>query len=442
MFVLQVSALIGALATSVAAHGRVIEVVADGVWYQGYDPSFQYQPSPPTVIGWTAPETQDNGFVAPDAYANPDIICHKGATPGGASAKVAAGGTVSLFWSVWPESHHGPVIDYLANCEGNCSAVDKTSLNFFKISQGGVVDGSTAPGTWASDELIANNNTWEVTIPTDIAPGNYVLRHEIIALHSAGQDNGAQNYPQCINLQVTGTGANNPAGVAGTALYKSTDPGILFNLYSAPIEYTIPGPALISGEISGAQPSGGTLSVAPTLSPTPVDPSQLPSSAFTSSPVVVPSSGPSSIKSEVVPTSAFEPITQASPSSIITVTSYIDVSDCAAPTAAPASSSDELLAPSPVAITAAVAADTTPTSSVVLPTALVSQIDEILTVIPSGFLNSPFPAIPSPTPGSDANTPPLPEGTTLKDLLDWLSYILHKYFKHGGERNHARDLFR
>lgn len=43
----------------------------------------------------------------------------------------------------------------------------------------------------------ANNNTGSLTIPSDLKAGNYVLRHEIIALHSAGQEDGAQAYPQC-----------------------------------------------------------------------------------------------------------------------------------------------------------------------------------------------------------------------------------------------------
>jgi hypothetical protein len=41
-----------------------------------------------------------------------------------------------------------------------------------------------------------NGFTWTVKIPSSLAPGSYVLRHEIIALHSAGSSNGAQNYPQ------------------------------------------------------------------------------------------------------------------------------------------------------------------------------------------------------------------------------------------------------
>lgn len=91
---------------------------------------------------------------------------------------------------------------------------------------------------------MANNNTWSLTIPKNLKPGGYVLRHEIIALHSAGSTNGAQNYPMCINLKVSGTGTDLPAGVKGTALYKNTDAGILVNIYQTLSSYTVPGPAI------------------------------------------------------------------------------------------------------------------------------------------------------------------------------------------------------
>lgn len=41
-----------------------------------------------------------------------------------------------------------------------------------------------------------NGFSWNVKIPSSLASGSYVLRHEIIGLHSAGNPNGAQNYPQ------------------------------------------------------------------------------------------------------------------------------------------------------------------------------------------------------------------------------------------------------
>lgn len=167
---------------------------------------------------------------------------------------------MELQWTVWPDSHHGPVIDYLANCNGPCETVDKTTLEFFKIDGVGLLDDTSPPGTWATDTLIANNNSWTVTIPSDIATGNYVLRHEIIALHSANNVDGAQNYPQCVSLAITGTGDATPDGTLGEDLYTPTDPGISIDIYAALTTYIIPGPTLYSGAATETQ----TLPAAPT----------------------------------------------------------------------------------------------------------------------------------------------------------------------------------
>jgi cellulase len=92
------------------------------------------------------------------------------------------------------------VIDYLAACANNdCSTVDKTALKFAKIDQVGLHNGP-APGNWAVNDLVNNNNSWVVTVPSSLKAGAYVLRHEIVSLHAARSDNGAQNYPQCVNL--------------------------------------------------------------------------------------------------------------------------------------------------------------------------------------------------------------------------------------------------
>ncbi|GKT40480.1 polysaccharide monooxygenase Cel61a [Colletotrichum spaethianum] len=244
---LNPSSLLLALVATVAAHGHVDWLVADGVAYRGWDsPAFTYSPPTGPVVGWKI-DAPDNGFVEPVNFGTNDIICHKNGSPAGGHATVPAGAKIQLIWNTWPDSHKGPVIDYLAKCSGDCETVDKTSLNFFKIDAGGVVDMSLQNGKWADDVLIANSFTWTVQIPPTLAPGNYVLRHEIIALHSGGNPNGAQAYPQCFNLQVTGGGSLAPAGVKGTALYKSNDPGILFNIYTSPIVYPMPGPTLVSG---------------------------------------------------------------------------------------------------------------------------------------------------------------------------------------------------
>lgn len=262
---MSVTKLVGAVlgsAALVAGHGYVTGAVVDGTYHGGFIvDTYNYQTPYPDNIGWFEDAT-DNGFVDGSSYSSSDIICHKDAKNGALSASVKAGGDVELQWTEWPESHHGPVITYLANCDGDCTTVDKTSLKFFKIDEAGLIDDSNVPGTWASDNLISNNNSYTVTIPSSIAAGNYVLRHEIIALHSAGETNGAQNYPQCINLKVTGGGSDSPAGTLGTALYKNTDAGIKVNIYQSLSSYDIPGPALYSGASSGSGSSAATTAAA------------------------------------------------------------------------------------------------------------------------------------------------------------------------------------
>jgi cellulase len=204
-FKIQAAALLAALATTVSAHGGVRGVVADGTYFEAYNPSMQYQTPAPKVVGWSVPEQLDNGFVVPSMYSkNSKIACHKDATVGQAQATVAAGGKVERQWSVWPDSHKSPVLDYLAAIDGDFTSATYDDLSFVKIDESGYTG-----GTWASDALIKNNNTWTATIPLGLKSGNYVLRHKIIAFHSAAQKNGAQNYPQCINLKVTSPGSLN-----------------------------------------------------------------------------------------------------------------------------------------------------------------------------------------------------------------------------------------
>ena len=231
-------------------------------------PSFAQNP-PSSVVGWSIPEDQDYGFVLPDAYTNPNIICHKGATPAQIAVNVAAGGTVEVQWNTWPDSHHGPVIDYLANCNGECTTVDKTTLKFNKIDEAGLVSWDSQPGHWATDDLLAADKKWTVTILPNIAPGNYVLRHELIGLHGAFQDAGAQNYPQCINLKVSGSGTDALAnGTAGTALYTPTDPGIKVDIYNKLDSYQIPGPELYDGTSSNFNSSAGSVTNTPVVNST------------------------------------------------------------------------------------------------------------------------------------------------------------------------------
>ncbi|KAK5115894.1 hypothetical protein LTR62_000350 [Meristemomyces frigidus] len=253
---------------AVSAHGYLENAIIGGQTYFVGSPNWMYPgQNPASQPGWYA-YNQDDGFVAPVEYQNPDIICHKNATPGTSYLTVTAGTTIGLQWNTWPTGHHGDVLNQMAAVSGDFSTIDKTTLNFFATEVDGWHSGSN-PGLWATDTLIANNFTGEFTIPASIAPGNYILRHEIITLHAANNAGGAQNYPMCVNVKVVSSGAKVPCASGadcrvGEKLYQETDPGINFNIYQSFDSYIIPGPTVWAGlsGSGGASPS----TVAPTTS--------------------------------------------------------------------------------------------------------------------------------------------------------------------------------
>lgn len=111
--------------------------------------------------------------------------------------------------------------------------------------------GMTAPplsGTaWGANDVM-KNLYWESTIPSSLAAGNYLIRHELIALHQA---NTPQFYAECAQLQVTGSGSAQPSGdyfatIPGYA--PQSDPGITVDTYgSKATTYTPPGPKVWTG---------------------------------------------------------------------------------------------------------------------------------------------------------------------------------------------------
>ena len=191
---------LGALATSVVAHGTVSSFTTDGKQNQGFLLDYYYAKkngqTTPAIAAWSA-ENLDNGFVGPESYSTSDINCHKKAEPGALTAKVAAGGKVTFNWGEWPHGI-GPVLTYVAECGGDCSKADKTALKWVKIDAAGH-DGKT----WAAQKLIDDGGKWTTTVPTSLKAGNYVFRHEIIALHAGGDKNGARKYPTSPNPQST-----------------------------------------------------------------------------------------------------------------------------------------------------------------------------------------------------------------------------------------------
>lgn len=104
------------------------------------------------------------------------------------------------------------------------------SSSFFKIFQDTWGKKSSTSGGsddyWGTKDLNTNCGKMDVKIPSGLAPGDYLLRAEAIALHAAGGLNGAQFYLTCYQITVSGSGSFTPAGVSFPGAYRATDPGI------------------------------------------------------------------------------------------------------------------------------------------------------------------------------------------------------------------------
>lgn len=114
---------------------------------------------------------------------------------------------------------------YLANCGGPCSSFKGDEGNVWvKIDQAGY-DPNKTEAPWASKRLPLQNSTWEVTLPSSVAPGEYILRHEILGLQRTNTNGAlAQFYPACHQITVTGDGTVElPEGIALPGAYRADD---------------------------------------------------------------------------------------------------------------------------------------------------------------------------------------------------------------------------
>ncbi|OAG23013.1 hypothetical protein CC77DRAFT_1006432 [Alternaria alternata] len=146
-------------------------------------------------------------------------------------------------------AHWGPVLAYMSKVEDAATA--DGSSEFFKVYQNTWAKNPDATqgdnDFWGTKDLNYNCGKLDFTIPKNIAPGDYLLRAEAIALHAAGPAGGAQHYMTCYQLTVTGSGTLEPKGVTFPEAYSKTGPGLGFSIHADLDSYPAPGPELIAG---------------------------------------------------------------------------------------------------------------------------------------------------------------------------------------------------
>ncbi|KAF8205962.1 glycosyl hydrolase family 61-domain-containing protein [Mycena galopus ATCC 62051] len=271
---------------SVSAHGFVWKVGIASQTLTGNIPNAQP----------TGSITRQINSVDPvKGAANPYLNCGNDAQLASDIADANPGDPMSFLWaggdlSRWPHNI-GPMLTYMTPCpDSDCTTYNSSTAKWFKIAEVGRIPGD-AQGTWFQNFLFsADGVPANATLPDNIAPGPYLIRHEIIALHLATTLGGAEFYPSCSQIRVGGSGTGAPTQdelVNLPGAYSDTDPGILvpdvFNVGPVP-SYTFPGPPVAafvtaaagsgSGSGSGSSPtasvthSGSPSATAPASSPT------------------------------------------------------------------------------------------------------------------------------------------------------------------------------
>ncbi|THG95085.1 hypothetical protein EW026_g6504 [Hermanssonia centrifuga] len=240
-----------------------------------------------------------------------DLACNANATPSSGVCPINPGDQLTVEMHQQPGDrscandaiggdHYGPINIYMAKVSDATTAVGSSSA-WFKVSEMGMP--SNNPDYWATEVLNNNCGHFTFTVPTGIAPGNYLVRAEVIALHVASSVGGAQFYMSCYQVNVGGSGTSSPPTVSFPGAYSATDPGILINIYEPLSTYAIPGPAPFGAAVPAIAnvpyPTTATWNTAlqPSTVPT-VMPSQTGKPA-TSNPVT---SAPATVKTTAVPT--------------------------------------------------------------------------------------------------------------------------------------------
>ncbi|KAI3392787.1 hypothetical protein diail_5178 [Diaporthe ilicicola] len=236
-----------------------------------------------------------------DVLSN-DIACNAGSSSSTAKCSVKAGSTVTAEMHQQPNTkdcaseaiggaHYGPVQAYMAKVSDATTAVGSSSAWFKVYADTWAKNSAGSSGDddfWGTKDIttccgtssIPNNSVpsglnsqgrMNIKIPSDIPAGDYLLRAEALALHTASSTGGAQFYMTCFQITVAGGGSASPGTVKLPGAYAASDPGILVDIHAPMSTYVAPGPTVYSGgstKSAGAACAGCESTCAATSGPT------------------------------------------------------------------------------------------------------------------------------------------------------------------------------
>jgi cellulase len=116
---------------------------------------------------------------------SPDMACN---VPGtlGTTVPASEGDAIRVQWT--QSGHPGPITHFLLAVDDAATATG-AGAGWFKIDEEDNVG-----GVWAADRMGKDDMMYEFKLPVGLASGEYLLRSEMLALHSSQEKGGAQFY--------------------------------------------------------------------------------------------------------------------------------------------------------------------------------------------------------------------------------------------------------
>ncbi|KAK0469255.1 glycoside hydrolase family 61 protein [Desarmillaria tabescens] len=300
------AAVATALLPAVHAHGQVKGVLADGVYTSG--PNIYYAADSKNAGTAVRVQYQASGtaFNVPSQWSDNSAMSCEGASGAPVSVDITAGSVLRIYWAGatndllgkagvgdtggtdstnYPWVHAmGPIADYIASCNGDCSSFDASTAGWSLLDKMGIdysqtiSDGlrttmtnkpekyypTSGSGLWAMAKLVQQGSWWETTIPAELEAGQYIVRNEMTAVHnplsSGGDRPGPQMYIACVQVNVKDGGSQTlPAGTQAGSLYSPSGDFANFNVYAGD-EWKDPFPDVLSFASSSSSFSSGSSS--------------------------------------------------------------------------------------------------------------------------------------------------------------------------------------
>lgn len=139
-------------------------------------------------------------------------------------------------------SHKGPCAVYM-KAVNSASEASGEGSGWFKVYEDGY---DYNAGKWCSDKIIDNNGIMTMTLPSDLARGEYLVRTELLSLHEADKNPpDPQFYVGCAQISLDSNGNAGPAPEAVTSIpghVKESDPSVNFSVYAPKWPYPMSGP--------------------------------------------------------------------------------------------------------------------------------------------------------------------------------------------------------